>query len=561
MKKIILSSAVIFGAFTSLSAVAQVPATAESGRLTDRFTREKIESRVTDRILVQDDVQRADIAGAEQIKMKLKDIKLQGNKVFAESELTSLYADKLGTQVTLADIYAIRDSITKKYREAGYITSRAILPEQDFDKNGAVVTIRIIEGYVNNVSVQGATQGNQDLINNYVGKIKREGALNSAVLERYLLLINDLAGSEAKAVLRPSASGVGGTDVVIEVTHDKAEGMVNFDNSGTKFIGPYLMSAKGSLNSALGLSEKITATVISDLDVNELKFGEVSYKQPIGYEGTQLKLGYGITDSNPGATINNLGINGDTRIISAELTHPFLRSRKENFTARLGVAAKDTLTTAYAGELYNDEVRTLTLGGTYDRADSLGGVNLLDLSITQGVDVFGATDSNSIKSRTNADATFTRYNFEASRSQRLVDTLYLYVASAGQYSNEGLLASEEFGFGGREFGRGYDFSEITGDSGLAAKIELQYGLNNTKFSYLTDIQPYVFYDIGRIWQKEAFVSGEDMSVSAASAGVGVRFNITESVASYTELAKPLTKDISSEGDRDVRFSFGISYIF
>jgi hemolysin activation/secretion protein len=66
---------------------------------------------------------------------------------------------------------------------------------------------------------------------------------------------------------------------------------------------------------------------------------------------------------------------------------------------------------------------------------------------------------------------------------------------------------------------------------------------DTQLEYLTDIQPYAFYDVGQTWQKEAAVTGEDDSATAASAGAGVRFNLLEDFSGYAEASKPLTKTL------------------
>ena len=40
----------------------------------------------------------------------------------------------------------------------------------------------------------------------------------------------------------------------------------------------------------------------------------------------------------------------------------------------------------------------------------------------------------------------------------------------GQLTNDRLVSSEKFSIGGSQFGRGYDFSEITGETGVASSI-------------------------------------------------------------------------------------------
>lgn len=146
MNKKILFAIASVASFTSLSSFAQVPTTAESERLTERFKKEKLQSKTTNQILIQDQQQQPDVKGADQIKLKLSSVEIEGNTVFSNDELEALYKGKYGENVTLADVYSIRDSITKKYREAGYVISRAVIPAQDFDKSAAKIKIRVIEG-------------------------------------------------------------------------------------------------------------------------------------------------------------------------------------------------------------------------------------------------------------------------------------------------------------------------------------------------------------------------------------------------------------------------------
>lgn len=52
-----------------------------------------------------------------------------------------------------------------------------------------------------------------------------------------------------------------------------------------------------------------------------------------------------------------------------------------------------------------------------------------------------------------------------------MDGLNPYLAATAQTSfGQSLLSPKQFGVGGSQFGRGYDPSEITGDSGVAGKV-------------------------------------------------------------------------------------------
>ena len=145
------------------------------------------------------------------------------------------------------------------------------------------------------------------------------------------------------------------------------------------------------------------------------------------------------------------------------------------------------------------------------------------------------------------------------RLQQLAPSWMLLGAMSWQYSFEKLLASEEFGGGGSQYGRAYDSSEITGDQGLAFKLELQRAVQMKK-KYLRDVQAYTFFDFGKIWNRIPTSTGlttEDLY----SMGLGVRFNMTENISGYFEWNKPLDQIVSSEGNKDGRFFFSLSARF
>jgi hemolysin activation/secretion protein len=71
---------------------------------------------------------------------------------------------------------------------------------------------------------------------------------------------------------------------------------------------------------------------------------------------------------------------------------------------------------------------------------------------------------------------------------------------------------------------------------------------------------YGFYEAGEVWQKSP-LAGEPEHASLASAGFGFRFQFANRFSADFELAKPLTRDIASRGNKDIRPLFDISANF
>src|SRR5215472_12976509 len=89
--------------------------------------------------------------GAEHILVKVRAVHITGATVYRGDAFAPLYADMVGREVTLAAIYDLAQRITTKYGNDGYVISRAIVPPQELDPNGATVEIQVIEGYVDKV--------------------------------------------------------------------------------------------------------------------------------------------------------------------------------------------------------------------------------------------------------------------------------------------------------------------------------------------------------------------------------------------------------------------------
>ena len=75
---------------------------------------------------------------AGEIRFTLKELTIVGNTAFSRAELEPLYANLIGEEITLLDIYRIRDAITAKYGNAGFGLSKALIPEQRIQAEGLV---------------------------------------------------------------------------------------------------------------------------------------------------------------------------------------------------------------------------------------------------------------------------------------------------------------------------------------------------------------------------------------------------------------------------------------
>ncbi len=503
-------------------------------------------------------------AGAEHIKLTLEKLMVEGVHIYSDADLSYIYEGFIGKEITLEDVYAISNEITNKYRSDGYILTQAVVPPQTIDDGQ--VTLRVVEGFIDQILIEGEPiPSAEKRIRDYAEKIRGENIVDAKILEHYLLLINDLPGVKARSVLSPSKTVVGASDLMIIIERDRYDAQASFSNNGSRFLGPYQGLYRGSYNSLFGFNEKISGTVAVSGDkerVDELLFGSLSYEQPISETGTLLRLTGSYTSTEPGADLDEFDVEGRSRFIQGTVIHPFIRSRTTNFTGRFGFDFRHVTSSNDLEATRKDRISSFRLGTTYQFIDTfLGvGVNALDLEISHGVGLFGASGRNdSNLTRAEGNSRYHKAELSLQRLQRVAPKLNLLLAGQAQLASSALLSSEEFGVGGASFGRGYDSSEIVGEDGFAGKIELQWR-QPKDIQHINDYQLYTFYDAGRVFNKDATTS-DGKRDSLASTGFGVRADITQDFQAGFGVAFPLTRRVDATNDRGPRYFFNLTHKF
>lgn len=538
--------------FADYAQAQQVPTSAEPSRVIQQPEVDRMPSRLQDIISLPEAQTDANKASDKKI-FTLQAVVLDGSSVYSPGEVTELFKGMIGQSVSFADLVNMSRQMTVQYREDGYMFSRAILPPQKI--NGGVVHLQAVEGRVTGVQVVGDFKDENGLIQAYANKIRSEGPANQAQVERYLLLIDDLPGISARSVMKPS-DVPGGGDLIIEVKQDPFEGSASIDNRGSRYLGPFRGTLVGAFNSLFGIHDRTTVRGILTSQTKELRYGDITHEEQIGTEGTRLSGRIALTRTNVGGNLKSLDIDGDSELYELNLLHPLIRGRQANLNLLGGFGALDSRTDIGNTPNTEDRVRYAWGGGRYDFTDTLRGVTQIEGRLTQGLDIFNATDDGAGRSRTNGDHTFTRANLNIIRVQELWGNFSAMGSVGGQYSWDPLLVSQEFAIGAGPFGRAYDAGEISGDHGAAGVVELRYGEPLEDNSFIQSYEFYGFYDIGKVWNKSP-AAGENANDSLASAGVGVRFNLLNDFSGYVEVDSPLTRSVTSEGDDDSRVFFSL----
>lgn len=491
--------------------------------------------------------------GAERISFRLAKVSVEGATLLSNDELQQYYSARIGQVVTVADMFAVAAAIENDYRNRGYVTTRALVPEQHIE-DGAV-RILVIEGFISEIAIAQDIGPARAQVEALLAPLRGVKPIDIAAIERRLLLANDLNGVVVRGTLQPATEERGASRLVITTERRPLNVSLVVDNRNSPYTGENEALLRGSWNSFTSRAGTLTLQAKSAFPYRREHLAQAGYEQSIGANGMTANLTALGSKSNPGRNLIPLQVESEVLFAAATVAYPLIRSRLLNLQVD-GTFDYSDLDTDVLGNPYTrDRLRVLRLGLTYDRTDTWRGVNAGRIAVSQGLDLFNASPpSSELLSRFAGRSDFTKIGLQFVRLQTLSDDFSLLASLSGQITWDSLLASEQLGLGGPEFGRAYDTSEISGDKGVAGVLELRY--RPSFASAIWDAaQFFVFYDVGKVWNVNFEVPQEE---SLASAGAGVRLDLPGKFFASFEVATPLTHVVASEGDKPTRVFFSIA---
>ena len=553
---------------TSLAFAQQVPSSADTSRIDRELIDKDVNNRVTPvspaPTLIPAVPQSDTPSGAGKINFVLKSIIVEGVHVYTQKNLQSSWQNDLDKQVSLQRVYEIADAITRRYRDDGYILSRAYVPAQEI--SAGIVHINVVEGYIADVQYKGVER--QRLLDDARQKLTSYHPLNVRDLERQMLLLDDLEGYNFHAVLQPLTAVKNDQDqdggVTLAIIADKdspVHGTASLDNAGSRYVGPWIANTDFSFTNLPFLPfQRTDLSLATSVPVDELKLIGIHHAIPLTSDGLSMTLDGGYSLGRPGYVLKPLDLETRTLTMGAGFDYAVIRQRQENLYLHGGFDVRNSLTDIENNSLTKDKIRALRIGVRYDQIDHWAGYNQMAITASRGLNVLGASSKGDTDlSRSGGRPDFSKVEASVYRTQYLGKKWSLFGGAQGQISRDSLLSSEEFGYGGGNFGRAFDPSEILGDTGFSAMAELRY--EDLHLNENSKLQPFVFYDFGKVWNNNIGQSKKD---SGASIGGGLRLQNMKLPNLSLTFAQPLTRsqDTPQRGNgKNFRVLMGISYGF
>lgn len=494
---------------------------------------------------------------AAQLKFKLKGLDVVDSCIFSSDELVEPFLQYFDQTITLEKLEEIANQITLRHQKEGYVLTHVIIPPQRI--HNGMVTLKVVSGYINSVEVVGDIKpGMKALIEDYGQKIQDCIPLTNTVLERYLLLANDIPGIKVQSIMTPSKKKPGTVDLKLVVEQQLDAAYIATNNYGTRYQGPQQYLVGIEENSKFNIADSTQYQYVTTAN-KELNSGQIRHSELLACDIRFNVFGQALK-SKPQYTLAPLRIVGDYNALGMDAALPVIRSRRKNLTLRAGFTALTSKSHILGQLFYNDRIRPVFGSILFNFRDSIKGFNSTELTCTEGLHLFGSSGKTSI-SRPNGKSRFTKLNMTVSRLQPLPWHFSFFALATGQYAFQPLLSAVQFGFGGNVLGRGYDPSEIVGDRGIAGTLELRYHYKPELAcaKILTNMHIYSFYDMGRI--SNIYKLATIRQASIESTGVGVRLAFVHNIDTNFYIAKPLTRVVSVTQNRHPRFFFSLAMNF
>lgn len=531
-----------------------IPSTVRPGVIETQYNVE-LKTNLSDAPAVLSPYEPEQPENADRIFFTLREIAVDGGRVLPAAEIEGVYRDKIGQEINLTAVFDIARKITRLYADAGYPLSLAYVPIQEI-KDG-VVRIRILEGFIGEIDVIGAPESASRRLKSIGEKLKAERPLTQRSLERYLLVANQIPGYDVTGVLERADRPDGGVKMTLKATPKRFSLAVGSNNRASAAVGREQVYARVGLNTLLTGADQFGFAAVQSVDLDELTYFSASYATAVNAEGLTFGLTATRSEAAPGIPfLRDLGFETMGWTAAATLSYPLVLRRDKSLTVSAHAAWKEFKSAFGVSPNTEDTLWTTQFGAVYAHSDRFEGKNIIGLSLTRGWDVFGATQAGDpLASRAGGGGEFVALTADVSRNQTITEWLNAVVAIKAQTANNPLLSSEQCGYGGAGFGRGFDPYVISGDRCIVGLAELQAKPAFLDFGAVA-VRPYVAVDAGAVRQIGTLAAGEDRTSSLYSFSAGARMTITKHISAAFEGAVPL-KDRAPGSNDDARFYFSL----
>jgi len=425
----------------------------------------------------------------------VKDIQVVGSTAFTSQQLAEVTAPYTNRELTAEDLESLRLGLTYFYIHHGYVTSGAVVPEQDVADG--VLTMRIIEGKITAVNVEDTKWFRSSYFQSRVN-LAAGPPLHVGQLEDRLRVIQSNPRIERiNAELLPGLA-IGENTLNVKVKEaNPLKAWLEFNNYQSPVVGAEQGFVTLAHRNLLGFGDTLSLQYGRSSGVNPML--NFKYEIPVGPRDTTVAFQYRRFDfavkEDP---FEDLDIKNKAQIFGISVRHPVYRTVDQEFALSL------------TGEHSRNE--SFLLGSPTELITGSPGGRFRVTALR-----FGHGDPNL------PDARFFSWLGEAQWIRQLpLWRTQLVSRGVVQLSNDHLFPLEQIAVGGRYSVRGYREFTLIRDNAAMLSIEARVPVYTTKAG-VDSVFLAPFFDLGHGWQTTAQTPGTPPK-TLASLGAGVIWN-------------------------------------
>lgn len=506
--------------------------------------------------------QTADVV-APPPRFEIKSFEVVGDTVLGDAAVKGIVNPFAGPQKDFGDVQRALEALENAYRELGYGVIQVLLPEQDITRG--VVRFNINTPKIGKVNVEGNNHFSTANVRRSLPSVKEGIIPNSGDIARDLQLASEHPVKQTSVLLR-SGANEGLVDVNARVTDDRPWRLIaTLDDTGTSDTGYLRLGIGFQHTNVLERDHSFTAQyVTSPTNLDQVAVYGLGYKIPYYRLNSSLEMFAGYSDVDSGTVQGLFNVSGKGSIFGARWNY-FLHKWQ------------DLEQKVYLGLDYRAYQNNVTLGGVSFVPDitvhpvSFGYAGLLRMTASEwnfnaslARNLPGGRDGDGDafqRSRAGSNANYTILRFSTSFIHAFKNEWQGRIAFSSQYTQDSLVAGEQFGIGGMDTVRGYLPREASNDTGHATQLEM-YTPNIADSIGLADkwkSRLVGFYDFGQV-RRNNMLPGEQEGKYLAGAGVGMRFSYGKSLSVRFDLAQILRAHGTRQLD-DMRLNGSISLVY
>ncbi len=457
-------------------------------------------------------------------KVMVKDIRVVGSTAFTPQQLTEVTAPYTNRELTAEDLEALRLSLTYFYINHGYVTSGAVVPEQDVADG--LLMMQIIEGKITAINVDDLKWFRPAYFRSRIN-LAAGPPLNVGELEDRLRVIQSNPRIERlNAELLPGPA-IGETTLNVKVKEaNPLKAWLEFNNYQSPVVGAEQGFVTLAHRNLLGFGDTLSLQYGRSAGVNPML--NFRYEVPVTPRDTTVAFQYRRFDfAVKEEPFDQLDIKNKAQIFGIAVRHPVYKTVEQEFA--LSLTGEHLRNESFFGGVPTElilgspggrfRVTALRFGQEYVKRSAEQVFSALS-RLSVGIGAMGAT-ANGDPSL--PDARFFSWLGEAQWTRQLPFLRTLLISrGVVQLSNDHLFPLEQIAVGGRYSVRGYREFTLIRDNAAMGSIEARVPVYRTAAG-VDSVFVAPFFDFGHGWQTTVATPGTPPK-TLASVGIGAIWN-------------------------------------